>query len=151
RPARSGFLDGASELAESLGVLEHRARSYQNFTKGVHQPQFSLTLGPFGLKLRGRMTPPDPAGAPPSSKGGGDGGGANKKFPDYVPPTKVHYDGAKPTTVHLRKCKLITNVAGRAREHVFDKATIAIGAMEDNDLVVSDDTVSRYHCRIVQE
>jgi DNA-binding NtrC family response regulator len=81
------------------------------------------------------MTPPDPA----------------KKFPDYVPPTKVHYDGVRPATVHLRKCKLVTQVGGRAREHVFDKATITIGAMEDNDLVVSDDTVSRYHCRIVQE
>jgi DNA-binding NtrC family response regulator len=85
------------------------------------------------------MTPPD------SPEGG------SKKFPDYVPPTKVHYDGAKPTTVHLRRCKLVTQVAGRAREHVFDKSTITVGAMEDNDLVVSDDTVSRYHCRIVQE
>jgi DNA-binding NtrC family response regulator len=76
---------------------------------------------------------------------------AGKKFPDYVAPTKVHYDGQKPTTVHLRKCKLIAQVGGRAREHVFDKPTITIGAMEDNDLVVSDDTVSRYHCKIVQE
>jgi transcriptional regulator with GAF, ATPase, and Fis domain len=74
-----------------------------------------------------------------------------KKFPDYVPPTKVHYDGVRPATVHLRKCKLVTQVGGRAREHTFDKAVITIGAMEDNDLVVSDDTVSRYHCRIVQE
>src|SRR5437016_4177215 len=74
-----------------------------------------------------------------------------KKFPDYVPPTKVHYDGVRPATVHLRKCKLVTQVGGRAREHLFDKAAITIGAMEDNDLVVSDDTVSRYHCRIVQE
>jgi transcriptional regulator with GAF, ATPase, and Fis domain len=74
-----------------------------------------------------------------------------KKFPDYVPPTKVHYDGARPATVHLRKCKLVTQVGGRAREHLFDKAVITIGAMEDNDLVVSDDTVSRYHCKIVQE
>ena len=82
------------------------------------------------------MTPPDPSA---------------KKFPDYVPPTKVHYDGVRPATVHLRKCKLVTQVGGRAREHVFDKATIGIGAMEDNDLVVSDDTVSRYHCKIVQE
>jgi DNA-binding NtrC family response regulator len=90
------------------------------------------------------MTPPadfGQGGAPPGAK----------KFPDYVPPTKVHYDGGKPATLHLRKCKLITNVGGRAREHVFDKAEITIGAMEDNDLVVSDDTVSRYHCRIVQE
>jgi DNA-binding NtrC family response regulator len=95
------------------------------------------------------MTPPDPAdrssGAPPTAAPPG------KKFPDYVPPTKVHYDGAKPTTVHLRRCKLITTVGGRAREHLFDSSTITIGAMEDNDLVVSDDTVSRYHCRIVQE
>src|ERR1700761_3648882 len=89
------------------------------------------------------MTPPDPSfGAPPSGA---------KKFPDYVPPTKVHYDGQKPATLHLRKCKLITNVGGRAREHTFDKGSITIGAMEDNDLVVSDDTVSRYHCKIVQE
>jgi DNA-binding NtrC family response regulator len=85
------------------------------------------------------MTPPDPAA------------GGGKKFPDYVPPTKVHYDGARPPTVHLRRCKLVTSVGGRAREHVFDKSTITVGAMEDNDLVVSDDTVSRYHCRIVQE
>src|SRR6266567_2695327 len=91
------------------------------------------------------MTPPDPnfGGAPP--------GGAAKKFPDYVPPTKVHYDGQKPATLHLRKCKLVTQVGGRAREHTFDKGAITVGAMEDNDLVVSDDTVSRYHCRIVQE
>jgi len=82
------------------------------------------------------MTPPDPSA---------------KKFPDYVPPTRVHYDGAKPTTVHMRKCKLVTQVGGRTREHVFDKAAVTVGAMEDNDLVVSDDTVSRYHCRIVQE
>src|SRR6478672_3183974 len=88
------------------------------------------------------MTPPDNLG--------GAAGGA-KKFPDYVPPTKVHYDGQKPATLHLRKCKLVTQVGGRAREHTFDKGTITIGAMEDNDLVVSDDTVSRYHCKIVQE
>ena len=89
------------------------------------------------------MTPPDPnfGGAAPGVK----------KFPDYVPPTKVHYDGQKPATLHLRKCKLVTQVAGRAREHIFDEGTITIGAMEDNDLVVSDDTVSRYHCKIVQE
>jgi DNA-binding NtrC family response regulator len=89
------------------------------------------------------MTPPDSAGGAP--------GGGPKKFPDYVPPTKVHYDGVRPATVHLRRCKLVTQVGGRAREHLFDKATVTIGAMEDNDLVVSDDTVSRYHCRIVQE
>jgi DNA-binding NtrC family response regulator len=96
------------------------------------------------------MTPPDPAGHAPGGPSA-PGGGGSKKFPDYVAPTKVHYDGAKPLSVHLRRCKLITQVAGRPREHLFDKSTITIGAMEDNDLIVSDDTVSRYHCRIVQE
>jgi DNA-binding NtrC family response regulator len=84
------------------------------------------------------MTPPDSAAG-------------NKKFPDYVAPTKVHYEGARPPTLHLRRCKLVTTVGGRAREHMFDQGTITIGAMEDNDLVVGDETVSRYHCKIVQE
>jgi DNA-binding NtrC family response regulator len=97
------------------------------------------------------MTPPDSDGGFGSAGASAASGSGPKKFPDYIPPTKVHYDGHKPPTVHLRKCKLITQVAGRPREHTFDKATITIGAMEDNDLVVSDDTVSRYHCKIVQE
>ena len=75
----------------------------------------------------------------------------SKKFPEQIPPTKIFYEGGKPTTLHLRKCKLVTQVASRTREHVFDQGTITIGAMEDNDLVVNDETVSRYHCRIVQE
>ncbi len=86
------------------------------------------------------MTPPDATGAP-----------AAKKFPDYIPPTKVHFDGHKPATLHLRKCKIMTTAGGRTREHSFDKDVITIGAMEDNDLVVNDETVSRYHCKIVQE
>ncbi len=88
------------------------------------------------------MTPPDP-----SSKDAA----AAKKFPDYIPPTKVHFDGNKPATLHLRRCKITTQSGGRTREHSFDKDIITIGAMEDNDLVVNDDTVSRYHCKIVQE
>ncbi len=83
--------------------------------------------------------------APPDAVAG------NRKFPDYIPPTKVHYDGVRPATVHLRRCRLITTHGGRTKEHVFEKSTVTIGAMEDNDLVVSDDTVSRYHCKIVQE
>jgi DNA-binding NtrC family response regulator len=74
-----------------------------------------------------------------------------KKFPDYIPPTKVHFDGHKVPTLHLRKCKIVTQSGGRTREHSFDKDVITIGAMEDNDLVVNDETVSRYHCKIVQE
>src|SRR5690348_2377638 len=86
------------------------------------------------------MSPPDAASAD-----------QKKKFPDYIPPTKVHFDGAKVPTLHLRKCKIVTQSGGRTREHSFDKDVITIGAMEDNDLVVNDETVSRYHCKIVQE
>ena len=82
--------------------------------------------------------------APPSAA-------PSKKFPDFIEPTKVHYDGDRHPTVHLRRCKLVTHVGGRTREHAFDKATVTIGAMEDNDLVVNNETVSRYHCKIVQE
>jgi transcriptional regulator with GAF, ATPase, and Fis domain len=75
-----------------------------------------------------------------------------KKFPDYVPPTQIAYrpDGA--TTLHLRKCRLALDAGdGRWSERVFDQAVVTLGSMDDNDLVLDDDTVSRYHCRIVQE
>ncbi len=83
--------------------------------------------------------------APPDAASG------NRKFPDYIPPTKVHYDGVRPATVHLRRCRLVTTSGGRTKENVFEKSTITMGAMEDNDLVVGEETVSRYHCKIVQE
>src|SRR5438046_2503855 len=82
--------------------------------------------------------------SPPPSTGAG-------RFPDYVAPTKIHYVGERPATLHLRRCKLVSSVGGRVREHWFEQGEITIGAMEDNDLVVNDETVSRYHCRIVQE
>ncbi|MEZ4437014.1 MAG: sigma 54-interacting transcriptional regulator [bacterium] len=75
-----------------------------------------------------------------------------KKFPDYVPPTQIAYrpDGA--TTLHLRKCRLALDAGGgRWTERIFDQAIVTLGSMEDNDLVLDDDTVSRYHCRILQE
>jgi transcriptional regulator with GAF, ATPase, and Fis domain len=74
-----------------------------------------------------------------------------RKFPDYVAPTKVHYDGPHVKTIQVRTCRLITTHGGVRREHTFDQAEVRVGAMPDNDLVVEDETVSRYHCRIVQE
>jgi DNA-binding NtrC family response regulator len=70
------------------------------------------------------------------------------KFPDFVPPTKIDYNFAAPK-LHLRRC-ILTPVDG-APELSFEKDEITIGAMEDNDVVLRDDTVSRYHCKIVQE
>ena len=72
-----------------------------------------------------------------------------KKFPDFVPPTKVSYLDRGPT-LHLRRCSFIAVDDPRA-EWSFDKDEIRIGSMDDNDVVMRDDTVSRYHCKIVQE
>jgi DNA-binding NtrC family response regulator len=72
-----------------------------------------------------------------------------KKFPDFVPPTKVTYLDRGPT-LHLRRCTLQL-VDDPRHEWSFDKEEVRIGSMDDNDVVLSDDTVSRYHCKIVQE
>ncbi len=72
-----------------------------------------------------------------------------KKFPDFVPPTKVSYLDRGPT-LHLRRC-ILQAVDDPGQEWVFDKEEIRLGSMDDNDVVLSDDTVSRYHCKIVQD
>jgi DNA-binding NtrC family response regulator len=72
-----------------------------------------------------------------------------KKFPDFVPPTKVSYLDRGPT-LHLRRC-ILQSVDDPSQEWTFDKEEIRIGSMDDNDVVLGDDTVSRYHCRITQE
>ena len=74
-----------------------------------------------------------------------------RKFPDVVPATKVLYDGARPRTIQVRTCRLVLGSGVARREHVFTQGTIRIGSASDNDLVITDDTVSREHCRIVQE
>ncbi len=73
----------------------------------------------------------------------------SKKFPDFVPPTKVAFLD-RGATLHLRECTL-TTVEGPEQEWTFEKDEIRIGSMDDNDIVVRDETVSRYHCKIVQE
>src|SRR5512139_739682 len=73
-----------------------------------------------------------------------------KKFPDFVAPTKVAYLPDRGPTLHLRRCTL-QSVDDPAQEWTFDKEEIRIGSMDDNDVVLGDDTVSRYHCRIVQD
>ena len=71
-----------------------------------------------------------------------------KKFPDFVPPTKVTYL-ERGTTLHLRRCTL-TSIDDPTQEWTFDKEGVRLGSMDDNDVVLRDDTVSRYHCKIVQ-
>src|SRR5689334_20309611 len=90
------------------------------------------------------MSPGAPGSDPPAA-------GVNKKFPDFVPPTKVQYIGDAPR-LHIRRCKIVYEDShGRPVEEMFDKGEIRLGAMDDNDVVVRDETVSRYHCKILQE
>ncbi len=71
---------------------------------------------------------------------------------DDAPPTKIAYLHGRPPTLELRKCKLLLEGRdGPPVEFIFDQPLVAIGAMDDNDVVLEDDTVSRYHCRIIQE
>ena len=65
--------------------------------------------------------------------------------------TKITYIDGRPATITLRRCKLVVAREGQVEERLFDKDVIHIGAMEDNDLVLQDETVSRNHCRIFVE
>ncbi|MCB9597169.1 MAG: sigma 54-interacting transcriptional regulator [Sandaracinaceae bacterium] len=67
------------------------------------------------------------------------------------PATKITYIDGRPTTITLRRCQLALIRGEELKEYVFERDVVTLGAMEDNDLVVDDETVSRNHCRIVRE
>jgi len=74
------------------------------------------------------------------------------KFPDHIPPTKIAYFDGRPQELHLRKCKFVLErPSGKTRERIFDQGVITIGAMEENDLILNEETVSRFHCKVIQE
>jgi transcriptional regulator with GAF, ATPase, and Fis domain len=76
----------------------------------------------------------------------------SNEFPEASPHTKLTYIDGRPTTITLRRCKLIVMRAdGEAIEHTFDKDVLTVGASEENDLQIDDETVSRHHCRIFLE
>jgi DNA-binding NtrC family response regulator len=57
--------------------------------------------------------------------------------------------GSATELIHLAKCKLVVvDGPDRARELVVDKPIVRIGTNEKNDLVLTDNTVSRFHCEI---
>ncbi len=68
--------------------------------------------------------------------------------PHAATATKITYIDGRPTTITLRRCKLAVASGGVITEHTFDKDVITLGAMEENDISLDDDTVSRAHCRI---
>lgn len=76
---------------------------------------------------------------------------SRRKFPDSIPETKIHYDGTRPQTIQLRTCRFAFFKDGARQERLFDQTTVRIGAIEDNDLTITDETVSRFHCRIEQD
>ncbi len=76
---------------------------------------------------------------------------ATKSFQDFLSSTKLSYLDGKPTTLHLRKCRIVTQEIAYRREWVFEHGVITIGSLDDNNLVIKDDTVSRYHAQIIQE
>ncbi len=67
------------------------------------------------------------------------------------PATKITYIDGRPTTLTLRRCQLALLRGDEVKEYTFERDVVTLGAMEDNDLVVDDETVSRNHCRIVRE
>lgn len=65
----------------------------------------------------------------------------------------VYLDSEGDQTIHLKRCRLIRQEPGESqpRVAVFDQPTVRIGALTDNDFIISDDTVSRFHCQIIHE
>jgi DNA-binding NtrC family response regulator len=77
---------------------------------------------------------------------------SNDRLAQDAQPTKIAYVNGKPESVHVRKVHLVVNPGlDNAEEHTFDQASVSLGMREDNDVVLEDQTVSRAHCRIVQE
>ena len=68
-------------------------------------------------------------------------------------PTKIAYIDGRPSSVQLQRVQLLVHPnQPQQRELIFEQDIITIGTREDNDVVLAtDDTISRYHCQILQE
>lgn len=57
-----------------------------------------------------------------------------------------------PTSLTLRRTRLVrTDPDGTVAEYIFDQPVVTLGSMDDNDLVLDDEQVSRYHARLYSE
>ena len=64
----------------------------------------------------------------------------------------MNFASPSANSLTLRRCKLIaTSADGSATEYIFDQPQVPLGALEDNDLVLDDDRVSRHHARIFSD
>jgi transcriptional regulator with GAF, ATPase, and Fis domain len=70
---------------------------------------------------------------------------------DHLSGTRIRRD-PKPATVNLRRCKLVV-IKGpqRGTEFVISGDVFQVGKAPENDLVISDETVSRVHFAIVRD
>ena len=70
---------------------------------------------------------------------------------DVLGGTRIRRE-ATPATVNLRRCKLVvTKGPQRGTEFVVASDVLRVGKAAENDLVVSDETVSRVHFEIVRD
>ncbi len=70
---------------------------------------------------------------------------------DHLAGTRIRRD-VGPPTVNLRRCKLVViKGAQRGTEFVISSDVIRVGKAPDNDLPVTDETVSRVHFEIVRD
>src|SRR5690349_2783460 len=72
-----------------------------------------------------------------------------------VPKTRVAVEegsGRPGGTVHLSQCKLVV-VKGsqRGKEYTIAGDVIRVGKADENDLVLTEETVSRVHCEILRD
>ncbi|MEC7526257.1 MAG: sigma 54-interacting transcriptional regulator [Myxococcota bacterium] len=74
-----------------------------------------------------------------------------QSVPPRAPATKLTYIDGRPTTITLRRCKLALKRGDALKEYTYEQDVVSIGAMEENDLVIDDETVSRNHCKITRE
>jgi pSer/pThr/pTyr-binding forkhead associated (FHA) protein len=60
--------------------------------------------------------------------------------------------GEQQRAIHLRQCKLVVLKGNqRGKEFVIAGDVIRIGKADGNDLVLTEDTVSRVHCEILRD
>jgi transcriptional regulator with GAF, ATPase, and Fis domain len=68
------------------------------------------------------------------------------------PRTRVSTEGVASRAVHLSQCKLVVlKGSQRGKEFVISGDVIRIGKVDENDLVLPEETVSRVHCEILRD
>ena len=67
--------------------------------------------------------------------------------------TKISYFDGRPGALHLQRAQLLIHPGqSKQREVLTEQDIISVGSNDDNTVCIDDDdTISRHHCRIVQE